>query len=73
MPATKSVLKNISNLAHGEHHGKRVADQGKEGARKQEIAIAYAEAKRAGNKKAGKRVNTTHVKPGYPAKRKGKK
>lgn len=50
MPATKSVSKNIKNLKTGAHHGKRVADQGKEGARKQEIAIAYAEAKKAGAK-----------------------
>jgi hypothetical protein len=71
MPATKSVSKNISNLAQGEHHGKRVKDQGKAGAHRQEIAIAYAEAKKAKGKPE-KRKNVTHVKPGYPAKKKGK-
>jgi hypothetical protein len=54
MPATKSVSKNISNLAHTANHKKRVAAQGKAGAHKQEIAIAYSEARKAGNKKVGK-------------------
>ena len=72
MPATKSVSENVSNLFHGKGHSKRVADQGKKGAQKQEVAIAYAEAKKAKGKKSDKRVNTVHTKPGYPAKKKKK-
>lgn len=55
MPATKSVSTNISNLFHGPGHAKRVKDQGKAGARKQEQAIGFAEARKAGNKSVGKK------------------
>ena len=55
MPATKDVSTNMHNLKHsGKNHKKRVADQGKAGAHKQEVAIAMSEARKAGNKKIGK-------------------
>jgi hypothetical protein len=36
----KAVSSNIHELAHGKHHADRVKKQGKEGAHKQEIAVA---------------------------------
>jgi hypothetical protein len=51
------VGETMHDLKHGAHHGERT--------HKQEVAIAM---KQSGQK----RKNTTHVKPGYPAKKKGK-